>query len=73
MKLTRAQRKLIKEDLLIATEIHQGVNWYIKFLDKNGKERARFIDGRVCNALERAGVLVPVPGSNQYTLNKELL
>lgn len=67
MKLTRAQRSMI-ETLREANEIHYGVIWYIKYTYRD-KPKMKAVDGRVCNALVRTGVLKPTEQDpHRYTL-----
>jgi hypothetical protein len=66
MKLTSAQINLLRQLTNINktdVEIHYGVRWYHTFIF-NGKHRfVIFLNGNVCNALVRKGILVPVEGS----------
>ena len=68
IKLTKAQREELPR-LQVADEIHYGVIWYRKFTSrKKGSLVMDTLDGRVCNALVKKGVLVPVEG--ERTLHK---
>lgn len=69
MKLTPAQKRMIAR-LQKAEKIARGVGWYITYTDKRGRWRCRPVDGRVCNALERAGMLHPI-GGNAYRIVDE--
>lgn len=67
MKLTEAQQAMI-DRLTSAEEIHYGVSWYYWKPGASGKRYAYFIDGRVCNALVRMGVLQHTGEGTGYKL-----
>jgi hypothetical protein len=72
MKLTGLQREVIRR-LRKATSIHYGVKWYYTYPSTDGKqERMNWLNGTVCNALVRKGILVSVEGSlTEYTLHMD--
>jgi hypothetical protein len=70
IKFTKAQRAELPR-LQVADEIRYGVYWYRKFTSrKKGSLMMDMLDGRVCNALVKKGVLVKVEGDDRtlYTL-----
>jgi hypothetical protein len=69
MKLTSAQKQMI-ERLKRADEIHYGVSWFIYYTGKRGRRWSDFVDGRVCNALVRMGILQRIEGTTHYTLHE---
>jgi hypothetical protein len=75
-KFTPPQRRLIEklERMQAAhksLKIHEGVIWYITWINDRGTFRSDTLDSRVCNALKRAHVLVPVDESgSEYILMK---
>ena len=74
IKLTKAQRSELPH-LQVADEIHTsaGGYWWRKFTSRRkGTAMRDLLDGRVCNALLKKGVLVPVEGDKTlHTLNLE--
>jgi hypothetical protein len=72
IKLTKAQKEELPR-LMVADEIHQGVIWFRKFTHRRkGTLVMDALDGRVCNALVKKGVLVAVESDlTRHTLHLE--
>jgi hypothetical protein len=67
MKLTSAQKRMI-ERLQRAKKIGRGVSWYVTYLTKDGSFRGHLVDSKVCDALERKGILQPTGNDNEYKI-----